>query len=453
MNKATICTIVANNYLAHARTLAQTFLDHHPDGKVFVLLVGEPEGCYDPDKEIFETVLVEQLPIPNFAQMAFRYTALELCTAVKPFFLAHLFNRYRLEKLCYLDPDITIHHPLDEIFTLLDDHLMVLVPHITDFIEPDGQAPDEQNILISGVYNLGFIGLSKHPELDRFLGWWQRRLEKQCIVDVERGLFVDQRWMDLAPALFEDVYIHRDPGCDVAFWNLNHRDIEKDASGYSVNGSPLKFFHFSGFKIEDIESISIHQNRYKLDELPNLRSLYEWYRRLLYNNGYPEVKDWLYKYDYFDNGVKINRFMRYLWRNTDGYEARWPDPGNTRVENPFIEWLNKPIESERNKLLVTNFSMEVYRQRRDSHKVFPDPLRQNRVAFARWIVLYASKEEKIDDYFIKPMYDSLVRSANGDLRKVVKGRENRIKSWAYQIYLKNDSLRRIYQRMKSIVRG
>jgi hypothetical protein len=190
-----------------------------------------------------------------------------------------------------------------------------------------------------------------------------------------------------------------------------------------------------------------------IDELPNLRVIYEKYQNHLQNNGYQEVKDWPYKYDYFDNGIKINRFMRYLWRNTDGSEEQWPDPGNTRVENPFIEWLNETVDDEREKILVTNFAMEVYRQRRDSHNVFPDPLGQNREAFSRWIVLYASKEEKIDDFFIKPMYDSLVLSGNNDPRKVLSGRQNRIKTWAYQIYLKNDNLREIYQRMKSIIRS
>ena len=32
------CTIIARNYLAHARVLASTYLEHHPEGSFSVLL-------------------------------------------------------------------------------------------------------------------------------------------------------------------------------------------------------------------------------------------------------------------------------------------------------------------------------------------------------------------------------------------------------------------------------
>ena len=46
-------------------------------------------------------------------------------------------------------------------------------------------------------------------------GW-----RRDCIVDPERGFFVDQRWMDLVPGLAEDFHLLRDPGFNVAYWNL-----------------------------------------------------------------------------------------------------------------------------------------------------------------------------------------------------------------------------------------
>ena len=33
------CTIIARNYLAQARVLAETFREHHPDGRFFVLVI------------------------------------------------------------------------------------------------------------------------------------------------------------------------------------------------------------------------------------------------------------------------------------------------------------------------------------------------------------------------------------------------------------------------------
>ena len=34
------------------------------------------------------------------------------------------------------------------------------------------------------------------------------------------GVYTDQRWCDLVPALFDGVKVLRDPGLNVASWNL-----------------------------------------------------------------------------------------------------------------------------------------------------------------------------------------------------------------------------------------
>ena len=59
------------------------------------------------------------------------------------------------------------------------------------------------------------------------LDWWGVRLERDCIVDPERGFFVDQRWIDLVPGMADDFYVLRDPGFNVAYWNLPTRTVER----------------------------------------------------------------------------------------------------------------------------------------------------------------------------------------------------------------------------------
>ena len=49
------CTIVSKNYLSYARVLARSFLDHHPGGRFFVLLVDRIDGHFDASAEPFET--------------------------------------------------------------------------------------------------------------------------------------------------------------------------------------------------------------------------------------------------------------------------------------------------------------------------------------------------------------------------------------------------------------
>jgi hypothetical protein len=405
-----ICTIIAKNYLAHARTLARSFLKHHSHGRVFVLLVDEIDGYFDPSSEPFTTILARDLNIPFFSSMAFRYTLLELSTAIKPYLLEHLFDQYGLKRLCYFDPDITIQSSLDVIFSHLNDKLMVLTPHLLGFLE-DGCQPDEFYILRAGAYNLGFIGVAQHPELKSFLGWWQRKLQKHSVVDTAHGLFVDQRWMDLAPGLFPDVHILRDPGCNVAYWNLNHRKVVRYGDGYLVNGSLLKFFHFSGLSINNIESVSRFQNRYSLHDLQELKELFCCYREELLANGHKIVQSWPYAYDYFDNGIRIPEFVRYLWREFDD-RKRWAVPFAATSGDSFFAWLNEPYDRpSRKRILLTNLALEFLRRRSDIRLAYPDPLGTDRARFAGWFVKEARREYQLDDYFILPVSASIATTA------------------------------------------
>src|SRR5690606_11556379 len=54
------------------------------------------------------------------------------------------------------------------------------------------------------------------------------------------------RWVDFAPAFFDRVKVLRSPGLNAAPWNLPTREMAGSlADGFTVNGRPLVFFHFS----------------------------------------------------------------------------------------------------------------------------------------------------------------------------------------------------------------
>src|SRR5215210_2808060 len=126
-----ICTIIAKNYVAHARVLAESFLEHHPEEKCYVLVIDDVEGYIEAASEPFELVRPAQLGIGDYEHMAAIYDVLELSTAVKPWLLRHLLDDRDLERVVYLDPDIRIYDRLDEIDTLTHEHGLVLIPHIT----------------------------------------------------------------------------------------------------------------------------------------------------------------------------------------------------------------------------------------------------------------------------------------------------------------------------------
>ncbi len=432
MSIPVICTIVAKNYLAHARCLVDSFLEQHPTGRAFVLLVDRPDGYFDPAQERFTTVLAEDLGIPNFKAMTFRYTVLELSTAVKPFFLQHLFQNYEYDKICYFDPDIYFYRPLDEIWTALDTYAIVLIPHLLGPLD-DEFLPNELTILRSGAYNLGFLGLSRHPQTEQLLNWWQGKMHKYCVVAFEQGLFVDQRWMDLAPARFSSVYIHHDPGCDVAYWNLYHRRIEREDDLYTVNGVALKFYHFSGFSPDRPEVISKHQNRYTFQDLPLLKTLFDAYTQRLYAHGYERVKDWPYTYDGRSAvGVHIPDAARALWRELEINDPTWR-PFEAASDDDWVTnllaWLNEPVgEPSPGQPPITRLALSVYRRRPDLQRAFPDVMGRDRVPYVRWFVNTDKNELGMDDFFLRPMTESLSRLTGSRALLVQHG----FRAWFYQ---------------------
>ena len=416
MDKPVICTVIAKNYLAQARCLTDSFLRHHPDGEVFVLVIDEIGEYYDPAEERFATVKLDEIGIRDLPAMIRRYTVLELSTAVKPFFLEYLFEALDCDKICYFDPDIYFYNPITEIWDLLDSYGVVLTPHLLDFLE-DSHWPNELDVLRSGSYNLGFIGLSLRADLIRLLHWWQRKVAEHCFVSLHEGLFVDQKWMDLAPSLFSNVHVHRDPGCNVAYWNLKNRQVRSAGAGYTVNGTPLKFFHFSGFSPERMNSLSKYQDRFTLRDLPDARPLFEGYRDCLVAHGYARIRRWPYTHDHSaPSGVRIPDQARRLWKEweTGGRPGESTNlASDAAAVDEFLSWINEPVDVDPTGPTLTRLAMVIYEDRRDLQQIYPDVLGKDRSRYVSWLLSRAKAEFGLDDFFIRPMRKTEGVAASG----------------------------------------
>jgi glycosyltransferase involved in cell wall biosynthesis/2-polyprenyl-3-methyl-5-hydroxy-6-metoxy-1,4-benzoquinol methylase len=314
-----ICTIIARNYVAHARVLAESFREHHPDGTCSVLVIDDPTGFIDPAAEPFELVTIEEIGLPDAERMAASYDVMELSTAVKPWLLRTLLARPGVGAVAYLDPDIRVFASLEEIDERARTHGVVLTPHFTEPLPRDGRKPSEEDILIAGSYNLGFIGLGAGETAEALLDWWSERLEKDCLNDPEHGQFVDQRWIDLAPGLWPGIDVIRSPAFNIAYWNYATRDLEDDGGGgYRVDGEPLRFFHFSGFDPRRPTELSKHQNRIGVEGDPVLTRICREYADELLGHGFEEANGWPYGWDAMPGGVRLDRAARKVFR--DGVE-------------------------------------------------------------------------------------------------------------------------------------
>lgn len=282
-----IFTICSNNYLAQAKVLEKSIKKHNPNYIFYLCLVDSilPKIDYP-----IHTIESDKIGIENFDFMVLNYNIIELNTAVKPFFIQYLFNKYsESEHITYLDPDIKIYSNLDFIDINLSQFDLLLTPHaISPLPIDDDLFPKENLFLNHGIYNLGFVSFKNSKKSIEILDWWRKRLSKHCICDLKEGYFVDQLWMNLAPIYFEKntkVLFHK--GLNVAFWNLHERNIFKDyQSQFYIESFPLIFFHFSGYKPSIKTEVAKNQNRITFNLFPILKELFEDYNNELLEFNY-----------------------------------------------------------------------------------------------------------------------------------------------------------------------
>jgi hypothetical protein len=330
-------TSITSNYLPKARVLAESIRRAAQDVQLHLVLSDNLPVGFSLASEPFDSVIfAEDLVEGNFAQWAFGHSVVELCTAVKGVALEHIFSTHDADMVFYFDPDTVVFSRLEELEQALSHSSLLLTPHLTDPETSDaGILDNEVASLLHGVFNLGFIGVRNCDEGRRFSRWWAERLLKYCHDDLSRGLFTDQKWVNLAPCLFDQVGILRSPAYNVATWNLTNRVATGSlASGIFINGESLGFYHFSGFDSGD----QIVMLRLYGQHSPVLHELREWYIAECERHGQSALGTVKSKYDLFSDGQIIERGCRLLYRQRIDLQKAYPNPYLVTGPNCYKAW-------------------------------------------------------------------------------------------------------------------
>lgn len=340
-------TICAKNYLAQAFTLKKSFQKLNPNCDFFIFLSDDPDELGDDLKHF---TLLNDSWLPGWKKMAFKYNVIEFSTSIKPFCFEKMFDE-GFEKVLYLDPDIYVTNPLDEIYEYLDEKSIVLTPHYCNIQTEYTGSITEEEILFVGIYNLGFTAIRNNSTGSKIVKWWMNRLANKCYADKFDALHVDQKWMDFIPAFFpNDVLITHHMGINPAIWNLHERELVIDENGeYQIKNIEtqelfaLLFFHFSGFDPFKPKLINRRHPKYNTDVYPSYIPLFKSYIDDVYENGYDTYSKMSYSFNSFKNGENIIPLYRRLFR---ALESDFP------VENPFEEGNNFFKALDENRLLT-----------------------------------------------------------------------------------------------------
>jgi hypothetical protein len=257
------CTVATVSHLPRARVAAESWSRQHPESPFVLLLVDGQE--WPPNSEPFEVVLPEDLGLTRqeLGVQEGIYDAYELSCALEPHLIRLLLDR-GASAVVLTDTDTCFYAPVVDLAGVAASAGLVLIPTAIrpaprhGYFEADG--PIEYRRLMSGLFNTGLLAVG--PAGVDFLDWWSARLARDCLREPRAGMWTDQLWVEWATVCFEHV-VYRDNSLNVGTWNLDERDLGETDGGPTVDGRPLRHFHFWGFdpRKPDIHSAYYEQLR------------------------------------------------------------------------------------------------------------------------------------------------------------------------------------------------
>jgi hypothetical protein len=333
--------------------LAESFRRHNPQHRFFALAIDDLEGELD-GGETFQALTPQQVGIDRdeLHRRATMFTGQGLAVSAKPNVIRYLLRVG--EPVLLLDADSCVYGDLGPVGELAARHSLVISPHSLDphpLHEEDGV---EQVCMRWGVMNTGLLATAGGAE--PFLDWWAERTARRCVIDLQRGLVMDQGWVNVAMMIFEH-HILRDRGCNVMGWNLQARDVEWRGEKPFIDGAPLRHFHFiNSFDPKRSHVLAPFQEDSdmwlwppeiwpSLDERPGVARICREYAGRLRAAGHVEWRASRGQFEDLPDGQPLERWMRERYRlaairaEIEGGEEP-PNPF-THGADRFVDWVRR----------------------------------------------------------------------------------------------------------------
>lgn len=242
--KTALCTISTQSHIFKSKALHHSLLPFF-EGDFCCLVTDSTANNWGNHAIVHD---LEVLKSEVAIALKKKYTDDKLRWALKPVYLKFLLE-LGYDHVIYVDNDVFFYASPDFLFEKLNQTSFLLTPHFYKADPTRDQHWLEANFRV-GLYNAGFIGVSQKgiPILD----WWANC----CLYNVKkaywRGLFDDQKYLDLVPVLFDEVEILKHKGCNLAGWNyMNYTLVRDERNQLLVNGDPLVFIHFAALSLQE----------------------------------------------------------------------------------------------------------------------------------------------------------------------------------------------------------
>jgi putative methyltransferase (TIGR04325 family) len=263
------CTYFDHRYFSQGMVMIQSLKKYQPEAQVTVLCLSDlcQEWLRNFSEEGIQTMTLEDLQRswPELVPARKSRSLIEFYFTCTPYLLREVLKKQEPDTIVtYLDADLGFFSSPEPLFTEMSEHAVAIIPHrfTPDFLKNE----------MYGKYNVGWVSFRYNQEGEACLNWWAERCLEWCYDRVEPERFADQKYLDQFQEKFTKVQVLRHPGANLAPWNVRSHQLSCKKNQLLVDGQPLIFFHYHGFKFTRPWLLGLPFFEYKVKLNPFLKT-------------------------------------------------------------------------------------------------------------------------------------------------------------------------------------
>ena len=167
-------------------------------------------------------------------------STIEYYFTLSPILPRYLIVNFNLTEITYLDADLYFYSSPERLFDEMGSSSIQIIPHRF--------SPNNQSRERFGIYNVQYLTFRNDDAGLHCLDRWSEQCLDWCYDRLEGDRYADQKYLDEWPALYPGLCVSNNIGAGLAPWNQSQYAIKKVAgSEWSVDGSPVIFYHFHNY--------------------------------------------------------------------------------------------------------------------------------------------------------------------------------------------------------------
>ena len=239
------CTYFDHRYLPLGLALHESLMRHGGQFTLWVLAFDREcaEFLQDAALPHVRVVTLPELEAfdPELKAVEGTRSRVEYYFTCSPCLPRYVMRVHGLNEITYLDSDLWFFASPESVFDELGDGSVAIIPH-----RFSGNAAASH--AHHGQFNVGWLTFRADASGTACLEWWRTSCIEWCYDRVEADRYADQKYLDRFPMLFNGVVGITHPGANLAPWNVAASKVELRDGCMRVDGYPLVFFHFQGFR-------------------------------------------------------------------------------------------------------------------------------------------------------------------------------------------------------------